>query len=193
VIPVVILASAATEQDAKEHFESLGGTVKVLKQTCSSKELLLAMIDLLHNCRRVEDIFQDLKKGQIASSKYPYLPLFENKQKDLLESDLAKNGSVSEHSVQFHVEEVDDGTECSSLLPEFLAKSPVKRLKEEKRSKQQAEQDYEESVRLKEEAERAEMRKWREQQLQNLMDKENPKEETKTEPTLHLEPKGSVK
>jgi hypothetical protein len=130
LIPVIVLVTDETKiNDTKEQLMSVGGVNKIVQLNAPSKEILMAIMDVVYNRKRVEDTFRSIKKVRLISSKYPYLPVFgvksslpKNKETGI---DAGKSGSTSLTGVDFKLDEIEDISECPSLLPEFL--SPARR------------------------------------------------------------------
>ncbi len=130
---VIIIPDDVNEAEAREHIASVGGANKIVVQPIDTKQVLLSIIDLIYNRKRVEDTFQSLKKVQFIASKYPYVPIFGGKSpKKAYESqnEIASvhSGSTSVSAADFKLDEIDDVTECSSLYPEYLKAIPSDQL-----------------------------------------------------------------
>jgi hypothetical protein len=170
-----------------EHLRLAGGVTKIVKYPFKTKDLLYTALDVLATQRKVEETFRALTKKKIISSKYPYMPIFENglpdaqrpepEQKEVEKTvrrtvrivdheSLRSGGTHSGSFASIHeqrVEEIEDGTDCSSLLPEF-----VKRIRKQQpelnspyradRQRREADGEFEEE-RL--DAEAAERHAWR--------------------------------
>lgn len=154
IIPTVVIMSENNEREATEHIRTAGGVTKVVRQPFMTKDLLYTLLDVITTQKKVEETFRSLTKKKIISSKYPYMPIFDNpiadaaavavqeaEQKELERTarkslvrhgdhESVRSGTVSGSFIsQQHeqkVEELEDGTECSSLLPDF-----VKRIRRE--------------------------------------------------------------
>jgi hypothetical protein len=200
IVPVVLLVNSSSERDAKDHFDKVGGSVKYVKSSTSPKDLLMTMIEVLYGCRKIEDIFKDVKKNQLTTSKFPYLPIFESsaitssKDSDDGSQSIKTGGSSSVLSQnKYQVDEIEDVSECASLLPEIVSKSPQRM--EIRRNKQEQELENDEIQRKKEDTEREEMRKWRENQFKKL--DQSPEigkvEPVPEEPSFKIERRVSIK
>jgi hypothetical protein len=187
IIPTIILLYESNEREAMEHLRLAGGVTKIVKYPFKTKDLLYTVLDVLTTQRKVEETFRALTKKKIISSKYPYMPIFDNglpepqrpepEQKEIektarrtvriadhesLRSGGTLSGSFASHHEQ-RVEEIEDGTDCSSLLPEF-----VKRIRKQQpemnspyraeRQRREANGDFEEDQL---DAEAAERHAWR--------------------------------
>ena len=172
-----------------EHLRGAGGVTKVVKQPIQTKELLYTIIDVLSTQKKVEDTFKSLTRKKIISSKYPYLPIFDavNTEEVMADSDGPKAtrrptrinevGSLepsvmSSHTGVHHhhetkVEELEDATDCSSLLPEY-----VKRIRAEspelnspyRQSRVRADTEEIDAEEERQHAEAAEREAWRARQ-----------------------------
>lgn len=133
LIPTIVMANESNQKDAIEHLAEVGGVNKLLVPPYTTKKIMSALLEVLFNRKRVEDTFRDLKKHPTISAKYPYLPIFENsttaegntspsKLKDLLdynnEKSVLKSTVSSSTAHEHHMEEIEDGTECSSMIPD---------------------------------------------------------------------------
>jgi hypothetical protein len=178
---VVILVTPNNENDARLHFISSGGCPKFLKSTIPTKDLLLTMIEMLHGCRKVEDIFKDIRINGLVSSKYPYLPVFESIQIPAIKStddgdeDETQTTTSSQKINNYQVDEIEEASENTLLVPDIVSKSPQRRAQMEKDEnlRQQKAAERAETTRLKEEAEREQLRKWREGRFQEMEKQEN--------------------
>ncbi len=131
LIPIIILTSDSLESDFTESLRNAGNVNKFIKTPCKTKDILFSMIEVLHTRRQIEETFKDLKKTKIMTSKYPYLPIFTNEAVTTKNDQNKNNSYTSQHSdnTSSHkntIEEIDDGTECSSLLPNFVTNSRLK-------------------------------------------------------------------
>lgn len=146
-----MLLNESNEREATEHLKAVGGVTKIVKHPFATKDLLYTILDVLTTQKKVEETFRALTKRKIISSKYPYMPIFDNsapdaaslpepEHKDIeravrktirsvdhesIRSGYTMSGSFASGHEQ-RVEEVEEGTDCSSLLPEF-----VKRIRKE--------------------------------------------------------------
>lgn len=140
-IPIIVLLHESNEREAMEHLRGAGGVTKIVMQPFQTKDLLYTMIDVLSTQKKVEDTFRSLTRKKIISSKYPYLPIFDKVNSDETAAELdektrgvasrrqtrhevgvghSASGSVGGPGHEQKVEEIEDGTDCSSLLPEFV-------------------------------------------------------------------------
>jgi hypothetical protein len=97
------------------------------------------MVEVLYRRNRVEDTFNDLKKKTTLSAKYPHIDLFNNKSSsssssklDLMNldqlnkatkvenNDVASMDGHSAFDFDKRIEDIDEWTDCSSLVPEFI-------------------------------------------------------------------------
>lgn len=130
-IPVVMLLSENTEDDYVELIKNVGDVNKIIKLPCKTKVILYAMIELLQIRQDFEQPYNSLKTKRVVSSKYPYLPIFANSSptKTSAAAAATSNGAVNKGEDESHVslpsnlEEIDDGTDCSSLLPPFVTEN----------------------------------------------------------------------
>lgn len=145
IIPTIIILTDNNEKEALEHLRAVGGVTKIVKQPFQTKDLLYMIIDVLTTQKKVEETFKSLTKKKIISSKYPYMPIFdtidtktaaaaaESEEKQKQKETIRKPIKINEHAsvksgasgsfASYHehkMEEIDEGTECSSLLPEFV-------------------------------------------------------------------------
>lgn len=130
LIPVIALVSDESKvHDANESLNSVGGVNKIVHLNAPTKDVLMAIMDVVYNRKRVEDTFRSIKKVRVISSKYPYLPVFGTKASPAKSKehgvDASQSGSTSLTGADFKLEEIEEVSECASLLPEFL--SPVRR------------------------------------------------------------------
>ncbi len=130
LIPIIALVSDESKvNDAREALTGVGGVNKILHLNSPTKDVLVAIMDVVYNRKKVEDTFRSMKKVRVISSKYPFLPVFgvkaspsKSKDKDY---EPTKSSSTSLTGADFKLEEIEDVSDCQSLLPEFL--SPAKR------------------------------------------------------------------
>jgi D-mannonate dehydratase len=178
------------ERDALEHIKAAGGVTKIVRHPFHTKDLLYTILDVITTQRKVEETFRSLTKKKIISSKYPFMPIFDNptaaaavaaNEHEVKESvertvrrtirandhESVRSGTVASSLISAHeqrVEELEDGTDCSSLLPEF-----VKRIRKQhpelnspyrqERLREAADAENQEEDRLQ--AEAAERSAWR--------------------------------
>lgn len=145
IIPTIALMNAeVNEHEATEHLKAVGGVTKVLKSPYSTSDLMNIIMEILSIRKKVDDAFRNASKNKVISSKYPHLPIFDNPQdfvntttvkkktQQIISRDETGNngmstaGGVSRTSNQYmkryeqDVKEFDEGTHCSSVLPQFI-------------------------------------------------------------------------
>lgn len=121
-----------------EHLRGAGGVTKIIMQPFQTKDLFYIMIDALSTQKKVEDTFKSLTRKKIISSKYPYMPIFDKSALEEAENEekgrsmdrtsrrqtrITEIGSLRSGvsvSGEQKVEEVEDATDCSSLLPDYV-------------------------------------------------------------------------
>jgi hypothetical protein len=138
IIPTIALMNVeVNEHEATEHLKAVGGVTKVLKSPYSTSDLMNIIMEILSIRKKVDDAFRNASKNKVISSKYPHLPIFDNPQ-DFVNTTVKKKtqqisrdegngmsiaGGVSRTSMKRYEQEVkefDEGTHCSSLLPQFV-------------------------------------------------------------------------
>lgn len=125
IIPVLFLVNASTEAEANEQSAKSTGALKTINQSTPLKELLLALVEMLYNSRKVEDLFKDLKQSKVVAAKYPYLPIFNTKPAMAVKKKVAQDtesvfsASTTSSAMEYGVEEIEE-CEYSSILPEIL-------------------------------------------------------------------------
>lgn len=133
VIPTIAIFNPETsEHEALEHLIAVGGVTKIIKSPHKSKDVLYCIMEVLSTQKLVEKTFKDASKKKIISSKYPYLQIFDgqhNGNNNNLELSTTKNNieTSSKSNISFRrqsefdkIDELDDATECSSLIPNFI-------------------------------------------------------------------------
>ena len=184
LIPVIVLVTATNEADVRHHYSGYGGCIKYVRQGTATKDLLLTMVEVLYGCRRVEDIFADVKTAIQMSSKYPYLPVFESipiptiKSADQEEED-SQTTTSSQNFANYQVDEIENASLGTVLVPDIVSKSPVRIAQKERdeRLRIETERENEEEIKRIEDAEKEEMRRWRESQFKMLEAKDGKSEE----------------
>jgi CheY-like chemotaxis protein len=191
IIPTVVLLTETSESnDVSEHLRAAGGATKVLRQPITSKDLLYDIMDVLCTQKKVDDTFKLLTKKKVISSKYPYMPIFDKVEDAVVSTEndagggrkMSKSadqdgGSTNGLSVSIggthhenRIEEVEDVSECSSLLPDYVKRhrqsqpelnSPYK----QQRLRAEAEQEDNEEERAQAEAQAR--LEWRNKQAAN--------------------------
>lgn len=131
---------------AQATIDAVGGASAVLTHSATSKEVLQAALDVLARRKNVESAYRDLKAAKMKAAKYPYLPLFSSKNNTMKENgdddddddDDGFNFNESSASTQrikvtetatstasagstASVNEMDDWTDTSSMLPRFIS------------------------------------------------------------------------
>lgn len=125
IIPVMLLTTPNNQNEANESAAKSTGALKTISQSSHAKDVLLSLIEMLYNSRKVEDLFKDLKQSKVVAAKYPYLPIFNNKipmsmkKKVTLDTESVFSSSTAS-SAEFGVEEIEDSAEYSSMLPEIF-------------------------------------------------------------------------
>lgn len=185
LIPIIVLMGDNSEMDSGENVKILSKVNKIIKFPAPTRDVLLAMIEILHTRRQLEVTFKDLRKQKALSSKYPYLPIFEaspmrGKTKTEFESIHSEGSFLSE--MEHKIEELDEYTECSSLLPMVLKEERKlnpqlnNRFKMEEMLKNSS-QYQEEEEKDKELKERQAMQEWREKSYRMLEVKKASRDE----------------
>lgn len=184
LIPVIVLVTASNEADVRHHYSGSGGCIKYVRQGTATKDLLLTMVEVLYGCRRVEDIFADVKTSIQMSSKYPFMPLFESipiptiKSADQEEEE-SQTTTSSQNFANYQVDEIEEASVGTMLVPDIVSRSPVRLAQKERddRLRMEAEKENEEETKRREDAEKEEMRRWRESQFKMLEAKTDGKSE----------------
>eukprot|EP01031_Cornospumella_fuschlensis_P031634 gene31634-38231_t len=125
LIPIVIIAKEGGVKDAEDHLMPAGGVNKVISMPINTQELFSCILDLLYHRRRVEDTFTNIKKHPLISAKFPYLSIFEARPPLKLSDAMNENESTMRSvaigsTMENTIEEIDDASESSSLLPEII-------------------------------------------------------------------------
>lgn len=125
LIPIIVLAKDNATKDIEDHLRPVGGANKVLGQPIKSQTIFNVLLEALYNRKQVEDTFNNIKKVPTKSAKYPYLSIFEArpplKNKDGTEADNKTPRPTLLSALQESaVEEFDDASESSSMLPECI-------------------------------------------------------------------------
>lgn len=121
----MLFVNSATETEANEQAAKSTGALKIIGQSTPLKELLLALVEMLYNSRKVEDLFKDLKQSKVVAAKYPYLPIFNTKPAMAVKKKLAQDtesvysASTTSSAMEYGIEEIED-CEYSSILPEIM-------------------------------------------------------------------------
>jgi len=143
-------SSSSVDETFRANIVAVGGANALASQSLHSKELLYLILDVLHRRRQVELAFRDLKAAKSKAAKYPFFPIFSAKYEkaghNLIENSVESDGddftqldeSVvaptrkgdrhKHHHSQISqstgstasIRELDDWTDASSLLPEFI-------------------------------------------------------------------------
>jgi hypothetical protein len=126
LIPIIILLGEEEENkldDVKEVLATVGGANKILTISTPAATMLLTILDIVHNRKRVEDTFRKMKKVRIISSKYPYLPVFGTKTTKTAANasyEPSKSEATSISATDFKMDEIDDVSDVSNFLPSYL-------------------------------------------------------------------------
>ncbi|RYH27872.1 hypothetical protein EON65_12885 [archaeon] len=124
LIPIVIITKEGGVRDAEDHLMPAGGVNKVIAMPINTQEMFASILDLLYHRRRVEDTFTNIKKHPLISAKFPYLSIFEARPPLKLSDAMNENESMRSvgigSTMESTIEEIDDASESSSLLPEFV-------------------------------------------------------------------------
>lgn len=125
LIPIIIIAKEGGVRDAEDHLMPAGGVNKVISMPINTQEMFSCMLDLLYHRRRVEDTFTNIKKHPLISAKFPYLSIFEARPPLKLSDAMNENESMRSvggigSTMENTIEEIDDASESSSLLPDFV-------------------------------------------------------------------------
>lgn len=213
-IPIIVFLHESNEREAMEHLRGAGGVTKIVRQPIQTKELLYTIIDVLSTQKKVEDTFKALTRKKIISSKYPYLPIFDavNTEEVVADADghkatrrptrINEVGSVepsvmSSHTGVHHhhetkVEELEDATECSSLLPDY-----VKRIRAEspelnspyRQSRVRADTEEIDAEEERQNAEAAEREAWRARQNAKFAQQDD---NMSIESSVHMDRPGDI-
>ena len=138
VIPTIFFThDGVDETDLLDSLITVGGATKILKASCPTKDVLYTIIEVLYKCKLVENTYKELNARKTLVSKYPYYPLFQSandksatshshkqtrKDKETRDKDTdeVSAGDSSELSLRERLEDRDDWTHSSSLLPKFV-------------------------------------------------------------------------
>eukprot|EP01036_Dinobryon_divergens_P032490 gene32490-42094_t len=138
VIPTIFFThDGVDETDLLDSLMAVGGATKILKASCPTKDVLYTIIEVLYKCKLVENTYKELNARKTLVSKYPYYPLFQSandksaashshkqprkdKESRDKDTDEVSAGDSSELSLRERLEDRDDWTRSSSLLPKFV-------------------------------------------------------------------------
>lgn len=110
---------------------AVGGASRIITMPFKTRQIFYVIIDVLSRRKIVEESYADLTKVSHGETKYPYAPLFEEEEDDG-RAPLVKSATIGEflmsdstlslpmNELTAQAENVDDWTECPSLLPDFL-------------------------------------------------------------------------
>eukprot|EP00597_Dinobryon_sp_UTEXLB2267_P014299 CAMPEP_0170116102 /NCGR_PEP_ID=MMETSP0020_2-20130122/12003_1 /TAXON_ID=98059 /ORGANISM="Dinobryon sp., Strain UTEXLB2267" /LENGTH=1446 /DNA_ID=CAMNT_0010344023 /DNA_START=151 /DNA_END=4491 /DNA_ORIENTATION=- len=141
VIPMIFFThDGVDESDLISSLMAVGGATKIINSPCPTKDLLYTIIEVLYKCKIVDDTYKELNEKKTMTTKYPYYPLFQSKSTGILgaispskkikdqdekvkddDGDSQGEGSeVSLNKLTQRIEDPDDWTHSSSLLPNFV-------------------------------------------------------------------------
>ena len=138
VIPTIFFThDGVDETDLLDSLMAVGGATKLLKTSSPTKDILYTIIEVLYKCKVVENTYKELNARKTLVSKYPYYPLFQSanektaathshkqnrKEKEAKDKDAddLSAGDSSEISLRERLEDRDDWTHSSSMLPKFV-------------------------------------------------------------------------
>ena len=149
----------------EQSIEQVGGASAVHANNVHSKDLLLNAVEILARRKHVELAFRDLKAAKVKGTKHKYLPLFSTRNHDMKGDDISdddldgfssasttrKKGKgvasggnkqdIGSVGTTASLEDMDDWTETSSLLPEFVTENR-ERIKQKQRDGKKGENAY---------------------------------------------------
>ena len=136
------LQTGLTPKDAQSQILEVGGASHICDHKTTIQEVFYRTLESLSHRKTVESAFRDLKAAKIKAAKYPFLPIFGKKisvgeeEDSDTDDDFAGFEDESEEGIGnfarssnsmdgsgTSLKELDDWTDSSSMLPEFVRSS----------------------------------------------------------------------